>query len=163
MARYQAIVLKKQPIREHDELIMCYTQHAGKQRYVAKSSQLASSLQGSHLDVLNHISFNLVAGKHFDILASAQAVNTFPELKSSLSALANTFFILECFDKLVYDNEPDEKLWQFLLDRLGDPVTEQEIIAIMGHHAPTRFSELTRARIVPWIPLEVAPTGKYPR
>src|SRR3989344_5510418 len=118
MARHQAIILKKTPIREHDELIMCYTRDHGKQRYIAKSSTLARSKQGSHLDVLNHIEFNTVPGKHFDIIASAHAVNTFPVMKTSLSALANAFFILECFDKLVYDNEPDEKLWKFLLGRL---------------------------------------------
>lgn len=144
MARYQAIILKKQPILEHDELIMCYTQHAGKQRYVAKSSQLASSKQGSHLDVLNHIEFNLVPGKHFDIIASAHAINTFPAMKASLPKLANAFFIVECFDKLVYENEPDEKLWEFLLAKLVEQTSEREILDVMGHAASVRFSDLVK-------------------
>ena len=150
MARYQAIILKKLPLREHDELVVCYTKHAGKQRYVAKSSQLASSRQGSHLDVLNHFAFNLVEGKHYDIITSASGISAFPKLKSSLSALANAFYLLDCFDKLVYDGERDEKLWGFLLEKLGQPVGEEEILAIMGHQAQTRFSELSRDRIQLW-------------
>ena len=110
MPRYQAIILKKLPLREHDELVVCYTKHAGKQRYVAKSSQLASSRQGSHLDVLTHVAFNLVDGKYYDIMTSAIGISAFPAIKASMSALANAFFLLDCFDKLVYDGERDELL-----------------------------------------------------
>lgn len=140
MARHQAIILKKTPIREHDELVACYTKHAGKQRYVAKSSVLASSLQGSHLDVLNHISFNLIAGRHFDILASAQVVNTFPEIKSSFSRLAQAFFVLECFDKLVYENEKDDNLWEFLQNGSCD---REEFIRVLGYHHTTQIRDLS--------------------
>lgn len=153
MARYQAIVLKKLPLREHDELVVCYTKHAGKTRYVAKGVALASSLQGSHLDVLNHVAFNLVEGKLYDIITSAVSISAFPALKSSLPALANAFFLLECFDKLVYDGERDEKLWNFLLEKLArshDRVTESEMLSVMGHHARTRLSELTRGTIMSW-------------
>ena len=93
--RHQAIILKKQALREDDELVMCYTRDFGKQRYQAKSSVLARSLQGGHLDILNHVEFSLVEGKHHSIIASAAAVNTFPALKRSLPALAAAFVLLE--------------------------------------------------------------------
>lgn len=140
--RHQAIIIKKTPIREHDELIMCYTRDHGKQRYVAKSSILARSKQGSHLDVLNHIEFNIVEGKHHPIIASAHAINTFPEIKSSLTKLANAFFILECFDKLVYENEKDDQLWEFLKSGSCD---RDALIATLGYHNTTTIAELTPA------------------
>lgn len=142
MARHQAIILKKTPIREHDELIMCYTRDHGKQRYVAKSSILAKSKQGHHLDVLNHIEFNLIEGRHHPIIASAHVVNTFPEIKSSLAKLANAFFILECFDKLVYENEKDEQLWEFLKSGFYD---RDLLIKTLGYHDTTKLSDLTPA------------------
>ena len=142
MARHQAIILKKMPLREHDELVMCYTKDFGKQRYVAKSSTLATSKQGSHLDVLNHVEFNLIEGKHHPIIASAQVVNTFPSIKASLPAMANAFFILECFDKLVFENERDAKLWEFLQSGVYDRATFMEI---MGYHHLTQLADLSTA------------------
>lgn len=138
--RHQAIILKKTPIREHDELIMCYTRDVGKQRYVAKSSVLAKSKQGHHLDVMNHIEFNLIEGKHHAIIASAHVVNTFAHIKCDLHALANAFFILECFDKLVYENERDEKLWDFLCSGTYD---RAQFIEVLGYHHSTTVSDLT--------------------
>ena len=35
--RTQAIILKKIPVREYDELVVCYTKDSGKQVYQAKS------------------------------------------------------------------------------------------------------------------------------
>ena len=138
--RHQAIIIKKTPIREHDELIMCYTRDHGKQRYVAKSSILARSKQGHHLDILNHVEFNIIEGKHNAIIASAHAINTFSEIKSSLARLANAFFILECFDKLVYENEKDNQLWEFLRSGSCD---RAELISILGYHHSTQIHDLT--------------------
>lgn len=154
MARHQAIILKKIPIREDDELVMCYTRDFGKQRYQAKSSVLASSKQGSHFDILNLIEFNLIEGKHHAIIASAAAVNAFPRLKTSLPALAAAFFLLECFDKLVYENDHDQKLWQFLLDELTELDAGKEDIAgiqkrflsVMGHDTSAQIQELAQQR-----------------
>jgi len=117
--RSQAIILKTIPIKEHDQLIVCYTSDSGKQLYNAKSSLLRHSKQGPHLQVLNHIDFSLVKGNGHPIITSAYAIDTFTKIKSSLNALAISYFFLECFDKLVFDNEPDEKLWNFLLNALN--------------------------------------------
>ncbi len=141
--RFQAIILKKTPIREHDELIMCYTAHAGKQRYQAKSSMLAASKQGHHLDVLNLAEFNIIEGKHHPIIASAVSVDSFQRLKSSLGAMAQAFFVLECFDKLVFENERDDKLWEYLLRTLRTGVIDQrELISTLGYHGDTPLYDL---------------------
>lgn len=155
--RHQAIILKKLPIREHDELVVCYTREHGKQRYVAKSSMLATSKQGHHLDVLNHVEFNLIEGKYHPIIASAVSVNSFPAIKQSLSALAQAYFVLECFDKLVFENERDDRLWSYLLGVLrAGRVDQRELIATLGYHGdtplfdlyPTAFSSLQFAKNV---------------
>lgn len=154
MARHQAIILKKIPVREDDELVMCYTRDFGKQRYQAKSSVLASSKQGSHFDILNLIEFNLIEGKSHAIIASAAAVNVFPALKSSLPALAAAFVLLECFDKLVYENQEDAKLWQLLVDELREldagridiPAMQARFLEAMGHGNSIQTEELAQRR-----------------
>lgn len=116
--RTQAIILKKIPTREYDELIICYTKNAGKQIYHAKSVLRPTSKQGSHLDVLNWSDFSLVEGNGRPIITSACCLESFGNLKSSLPALVAAYFLLECFDKLVLEGESDPKLWEFLSSRL---------------------------------------------
>lgn len=122
---------------------MCYTREQGKQRYVAKSSMLARSKQGTHLDVLNHVEFNIIEGKHHGIIASATALNSFPALKCSLATMAQAFFVLECFDKLVYENERDDRLWEYLVQTLRKgSVDQRELIGTLGYHGDTPLYDL---------------------
>ncbi len=163
--RIQAVVLKKIPIKEHDALIVCYTQDAGKQVYHAKSILRASSKQASHLDVLNRVEFSLAESKQMPIVISSLCVEPYRALKASLPALAISYFLLECFDKLVFEAEADERLWQFLcgqLTRLNEldahqtdwsrhlEQTQAELMEVMGYHRdvsletihPTAFNSL---------------------
>jgi DNA repair protein RecO (recombination protein O) len=116
--RTQAIILKKIPIREYDELIVCYTEHAGKQTYQAKSVLRHTSKQASHLDLLNLADFSLISGNGHAIITSAHSLRAYHKLKSNLRAMAVAFFILESFDKLIFEGEPDKKLWDFLQSSL---------------------------------------------
>lgn len=116
--RHQAIILKKIPIREYDQLIICYTRESGKQVYQAKSILLPISKQAGHLEALNLVDFSLVHKNSHPIITSAHSLESFRRLKSSLSAMAAAHFLLECFDKLVFEGDSDHKLWDFLLTRL---------------------------------------------
>jgi len=118
--RTQAIILKKIPIREYDELVVCYTKDAGKQTYQAKSVLRPGSKQAGHLDILNLADFSLVEKNSHPIITSAYCLEAFRNLKSSLPALAAAYFLLECFDKLVFEGEPDAELWDFLYSRLSE-------------------------------------------
>lgn len=170
--RTQAVILKKIPIREYDELIICYTKDEGKQVYQAKSILRPTSKQAGHLDVLNLVDFSLVhknssprfssGGAGHPIITSAYCLEAFPYLKSSLSAISAAYFLLECFDKLVFENEPDPKLWDFLLTKLrvyNDqymvPVytwapcieaSRRELLRILGYDPSMPIEHLTNAQ-----------------
>ncbi|MDO8492167.1 MAG: DNA repair protein RecO [bacterium] len=167
--RTQAIILKKIPIREYDELVICYTKDAGKQVYQAKSVLLPTSKQAGHLDILNLVDFSLVHKNSHPIITSAYCLEAFPHLKSSLSAMAAAFFLLECFDKLIFEGEPDAKLWEFLLvqlrkyDKLGlqtNPAyaglvcnletaivkTRQELLKILGYDPSMPIEHLANSQ-----------------
>ena len=116
--RTQAIILKKIPVQEHDQLVVCYTRDVGKQTYRAKSVMKSHSKQASHLDVLNWADFHLVSSVGYPIIASAGSVRTFHALRSHLPPLAAAHFLLDCFDKLVFEGQYDEKLWNFLTSEL---------------------------------------------
>ena len=169
--RIQAIILKKIPVREYDELVVCYTKHAGKQTYRAKSVRRHTSKQASHLDLLNWADFDLVhsknspdesAGNGHPIITSAESLATFSNLKSSLPALAAAYFILECFDRLVFDGETDKKLWDFLTSKLGELdrfagnnnadwpkitlASKEEFLDVLGYDSSVSVEELAGMR-----------------
>ncbi len=157
----QAIVIKKIPIKENDELIICYTHQLGKQLYRTKSSLLPTSKQGPHLQVLNYVDFSLIEGQqhsNYPIITSACALYTYTGIKSSLKAMGVAYFFVECFDKLVFDNEPDEKLWEFIFNLLDDlngiakqkntnfkiflQTKYKDLMRVMGHDENTQTNEL---------------------
>ena len=169
--RTEAIILKKIPIREYDELVVCYTKHAGKQTYQAKSVRRHTSKQASHLDILNLVDFTLVHPKGslkeqlingHSIITQAYSLRTFSRLKSSLPAMAVAFFILESFDKLVFEGEIDDKLWNFLTDNLNKldelsqkriarwptviESTRKELMETMGYEPNTLIEDLAGVR-----------------
>ena len=156
--RVEAIVLKKIPIREYDELLVCYTADFGKQTYQAKSIQRSHSKQKSHLNTLNHASFGLIETQQTPLVISALCHNGFWQLRQSLPSLLLANFVLECFDKLVFEAQTDPILWQFLLTTLREldqlPVgydrrsqyehIQQQLVIALGYHPDTAVEELTQ-------------------
>lgn len=169
--RTQAIIIKKVPIKEYDELVICYTKDAGKQTFRAKSVRRPTSKQAGHLDILNLSDFSLVypgwtgdpkginkISSNHPIITSAYTLNPWLNLKASLPALGAAYFLLECFDKLVFDGELDHELWNFLFKKLGKynqlaPRTDtnwtweiksshQELIKTMGYEPNTSVESL---------------------
>ncbi len=116
---YQGIVIKKTDSGEHNQLVTLYTKELGKLTAIAKSVKKNTSKQAGHLDVLNLVDFIFVAGKNYPIITSAQSLETFSGIKSSLSKNALASFILEAIDSLVYDHDKDPGLWDFLLKKLN--------------------------------------------
>lgn len=116
--RTKAIIIKKQPTNEYDELVTCYTQEFGKLTAVAKSIMKGSSVQAMHLDNLNLVDFELINGRSFPIIAAAQSESSFRNIKSSLPVLAVAQFFADVVDKMVFDLQKDEALWDFMADVL---------------------------------------------
>lgn len=146
--RTKAIIIKKQPTNEYDELVTCYTQEFGKLTAVAKSVLKGSSMQGMHLDNLNLVDFELINGRSIPIIAAAQSERSFRNIKSSLPTLAVAQFFADVIDKMVFDLQKDGALWEFMvgalekLDRHVKPEAaltffrQQQfyLLQVMGYH-----------------------------
>jgi DNA repair protein RecO (recombination protein O) len=115
----RAIILKKQNTGEYDQLITCYTEEFGKLTAIAKSILKPSSIQSLHLDVFNLVEFELVSGRGMPIIAGAQVENVYYNLKSDLARLAIAYFFVETADKLFFEYQKDEELWNFLISVLA--------------------------------------------
>ncbi len=118
--RTRAVILKKQNTNEYDQLITCYTEEFGKLTAVAKGVLKSGSIQAMHLNVFNLVDFELVNGRAMSIITGTQAENTYPTLKNRLASLATGYFFIEVVDKLFFDYQKDNEIWNFLLELLED-------------------------------------------
>ena len=116
----KAIIIKKENTNEYDQWVTCYTEDFGKLTAVAKSVLKPSSIQALHLDIFNLAEFELISGRGMPIITGAQAINSFSGIKSSLAKTATAYFFIEAVDKMVFENDKDEKLWSFLVSFLEE-------------------------------------------
>lgn len=124
----KAIIIKKQNTNEYDQLVTCYTEDFGKITAIAKSILKPSSIQALHLDIFNLVEFELVGGSasanqggwRMPIITGAQAIDSFPDVKGSLVKTAVAYFFAEAADKMIFENDKDEKLWFFLVSFLEE-------------------------------------------
>ena len=144
-----------------------YTQDFGKATYIAKSVRKQTSRQASHLDILSLVDFGLAQKSNHSrilqsgpmpIIKSACSLNNFANLKGDIKALALANFVLEIFDRLIFENDRDEHLWNFFnsklilfdqsagkvdVDWLGilDKTTEEALI-VLGYNENISFEEI---------------------
>jgi len=124
--RTKAIIIKKQRTKEFDQLVTCYTQELGKFTGIAKSSLKPHSVQGMHLDSFNLVEFDIINGRATPIITGAQCEYTFPHIRESLPRQAAAYFFLEVIDRVAYDHQQDDPLWNFLTNLLRELETISE-------------------------------------
>jgi DNA repair protein RecO len=134
--RTKAIIIKKQAANEHDQVVTCYCEETGATRAIARGIYRPKSVQSLHLDEFNLIEFEMIPGKIYPIIASAHAVQQYPVIKSSIKRIAAVNFFMEVLDRIMFENEKDEKLWEFLTGLVGefDRMPEAELMGAFRAH-----------------------------
>lgn len=127
----EAVVIKKIPIREHDQLVVLYSAQLGKCAAIAKGSLRGHSTQALALDEGNLIRGELVSGKTGFIMTGAQTMRGRAHAKSSPVRWAGAQCVLQIVDMLVYDHQPDAHLWACLTDALHrfDSIADDAVLA----------------------------------
>ena len=115
----KGIVIRKTESGEHHQLVTVYTKELGKIRVLAKSAKKSTSKQAGHLDLFNLVDFVAVPGKNYPIITQTQSSENFFGIKSSFSKIMAGFFVLESFHRLIYEEEHDPALWNFLNNQLN--------------------------------------------
>lgn len=147
----EAIVIKRVPVREYDQLVTLYSRELGKISAVAKSALKPHSVQALQLDAGNTIHCELVDGRGGPIITGAQAFRCISSAKSSGLRWAATQFFLQVIDAVVYDHQQDQALFTCLSDTLSALDTAQadsvlsvyrerqrELLEILGYGRPDR-------------------------
>lgn len=118
MFQTRAIVLKKNPIYEVDNLVTVYSEDFGKIKLIARGSQKIVSKLSAHLESINLIFLEFVYGKNFKIITSAQIKDNFESIRSNFNKIKLIFEVFEYIDKCLSFEEKDLDFWQFLFNFL---------------------------------------------
>jgi DNA repair protein RecO (recombination protein O) len=101
--RAEGIVLRRQDLGEADRLTTIYTRNLGKLRVVAKGVRKARSRKAGHLEPFTRVALMMAKGRELDIVTQAEAIETFPHLRSDLLKLSHASYLVELLDRFTVE------------------------------------------------------------
>lgn len=115
--KYTAIILKKQPFKEGDEIITLFTEEQGKLRALAKSVKLSKSKLQQKLQSLFLVEI-IVSHGQLPKIIGVEPVEVFPTLRENLTAMKMAFYCVELVLKFTADEHKNQQLFDLLADFL---------------------------------------------
>ncbi|MBU0546798.1 MAG: DNA repair protein RecO [Patescibacteria group bacterium] len=118
--RYRALgfILKKQDIREADQLFTVYTQNTGKIKILAKAIRKIDAKLKGNFQLFNLIELEFIQGKNHKTLVNALNVGEFVRIKKDLKRMKAGYQIAEILDGLVRKEQEEKKIWELLEETL---------------------------------------------
>lgn len=116
--RDSGVVLRTWKLGEADRIVVVMTRGNGKVRCVAKGVRKTKSSFGSRLEPGGHVELQLHRGRELDVIAQAERIDVFGEIRSDLDRLGRASAILEAVDQTTPDREPDAAIYRMLVGAL---------------------------------------------
>lgn len=129
----QGIIIKKQNFGENDRLLTIYTKDFGKILVKAKAVRKNQAKLKGHLETFYYSYLIIAPARGWDIVTSAETIDSFPYLRQNLSCLAAAHYLSELTDKLMAGPEKDADIWQLLLHSFKQLDQEEEIKRIINN------------------------------
>lgn len=116
--KYQSIILGKHDIGETDRMYVLYTREAGKLRLAANGVRKPQAKLAGNLETLSFCEIFLAKGRGRGRITGAVPVEMFLSAKGDIERMEKIFWALGVFDRLVTQEEKDEKVFDLLLGYL---------------------------------------------
>ncbi len=166
----EAIVLKHQPLGEADRLLTILTPSYGKLRVVAKGARRPKSKVAGHVEPLTRSALLLSQGQNLDVVSQAQAIESYPRLRSDLWLASCAMYLAELTDAFATEATEHYAVYQLLqttLDWLeqGGPVGlvlrhyEVTLLGLVGYRPELHHCVECRRPIEPGQHVFSAPAG----
>jgi DNA repair protein RecO (recombination protein O) len=114
--RSRGLILKKNDRGEVDQLFTIYTKNFGKLEILGKGIKKISSKLRAGMEIFYLSEIEFIQGKRYKTLTDALKIEKFENLRKDLKRLAVAYKISEDLNNLVGGEEPDEKIWQLLIE-----------------------------------------------
>lgn len=113
----EGIILKRNNFGEADRVITALTERFGKISIIARGVRRITSRRAGNVELLNRVNLHLFKAKAYT-LTEAQALETFPVIKSQLTLSTIAFHLIELTDKLILEDQPNKVAYNLLLTAL---------------------------------------------
>jgi DNA repair protein RecO (recombination protein O) len=117
--KYNAIILSKMDVGETDRIYTAYTQEAGKISLIAKGVKKSDAKLAGNLEPVNYVEIFVAKSKGKGKITGVIGADNFSHIKEKIAALEKVFYVFQLFDRLVTQEEKDEKIFHLLLVYLG--------------------------------------------
>ena len=114
----RGIILKRFPLGEKDKLCIFLTPGYGKIRVSARGARQSSSKLAGLSEPMVLLDAQLHKGTTFHVLAQAEAIETFPVIKTDIDLIGFAMFLLELVERLTEDEDPAPDLYELLVRTL---------------------------------------------
>ncbi len=116
----EGVVLRRQDLGEADRLTTIYTKSLGKLRLVAKGVRKPRSRKAGHLEPFTRVALMMAKGRNLDLITQAEAIETFPDIRTDLMKLGHASYLIELLDRFtVEEGEGNLALYNLLLNSLN--------------------------------------------
>lgn len=139
MARTQTvtgIILKRYDHGEADRVITVCTKEFGKCVLIAKGVRKINSKRKGHLELFSHVQLSFVEREGWGILTEVDTIEQFDSIIHSWEHLGNVFHIGEIIDRLLPEQEQQERVYTIFLRYLRalegekDSAKQQEVVRL---------------------------------
>ncbi|HAI74352.1 MAG TPA: DNA repair protein RecO [Candidatus Moranbacteria bacterium] len=116
--KYSSIILSKRDLSETDRIYNFYSLEEGKIQAVGRGVKKPNAKLAGNLESLTFSEIFVSRRKGLGNITGAIAMNNFLAIKENFSATSRVFWVFSYFDKLVVEQEKDEKVFGMFLEYL---------------------------------------------
>lgn len=116
----EGIVIKRKSFGEADRILTLFTKKYGKIKILAKGVRRITSRRGPNVELFNQVELSIHSGRTFDLLAEAQVLNTFSNVRKNLDLVGLAFHVCEIVDGLCPENQAHPKIYDLMLEVFKD-------------------------------------------
>jgi DNA repair protein RecO (recombination protein O) len=117
--KYSGIILGKKDVGETDRIYAVLTLESGKIRVLAKSARRPNAKLAGSLEPVTYSEIFVAKSKGIGKITGALAINNFSKIKSDLESLEQAAYIFKILEKMVPEQEQDEKVFSLVSDYLS--------------------------------------------
>ncbi|OGH18845.1 MAG: DNA repair protein RecO [Candidatus Levybacteria bacterium RIFCSPHIGHO2_12_FULL_38_12] len=126
----EAIVIKRKNYNEADRILTVFAKKHGKLSIKASGVRKITSRRSAHIELLNHTLLTVYKNNGMPVLTEAQSLNTYSDIKRSLSRIGYAYHLCELVDSLCPENQENEYVYALLLDML-DKLSKEEYVSLL--------------------------------
>lgn len=135
--RTKGLIFKKENQGEADQVFTVYTKDFGKLEILGKGIRKISSKLRSGADIFYLSEIEFVQGKKYKTLTDAILIKKFKNIWKDLNKLIIANKVSEILDRTIGWQEPDEKIWYFLIEvfeKIDNPQTSDKNLQLVYYY-----------------------------